>query len=100
MRKWNETVEVSSIFGKIKLEYIAAKQDEFSEMLGGPLKNIPSYWQATILDGDYNGWTITGRVESVAMKNLLVMVSKRYAADLQDQLDDVDISFTGGPEDG
>ena len=91
-RQWNETITVNSIFGTIKLEYVPAYTDFFDT-------EVPSCWKATIIDGDFNGWNETGIVESQAIKNVIVSVATRYASDLNDTLDGVDTTFTGGPED-
>ena len=92
MRKFNETTTVQSIFGTVRLDYVPAYTNDFGH-------EYASCWKATILDGDFNGWNETGIVESVALKNLIVSVATRHASNLNDMLDGVDTTFTGGPED-
>lgn len=100
MRQRNETVKVESIFGAIELEYIPAAKHPFLALYEDETpETVPSHWRATVVDGKYKGRKAEGFVQSKALKNIILEVATLHASDIQDVLDEVDTTFTGGPED-
>ncbi len=84
MDEFKKTKEFKTVFGTVITKYIA-EYTEPAHILNGMKERIhESHYEATITDGEWNGWRGTGVNRDNAAADLLKQVAERYAHDLVD----------------